>query len=105
MCLCCFNLTRSVLELGSGVGLLGLMCLKFKKLKSFVFSDSHVLVIKQIKNNLDLNTEKHSNKIFENDLNSISVDRIDWTDINGDECTGKEDIDLIIATGKVIILI
>jgi hypothetical protein len=86
--------------LGSGVGLLGLMCLKFKNLKSFAFSDSHSLVLKQIENNLNLNTDKQSNKVFENSLSSISVDRIDWTDINGDEFIGKENIDLIIATGN-----
>ncbi len=75
------------------------MCLKFKNLKRFTFSDSHSLVLRQIENNLNLNTDKQSNKVFENNLSSISIDRIDWTDINGDECSGNENIDLIIATG------
>ena len=60
-----YKLIRSVLELGSGVGLLGLMCLKFKKLKSYFFSDSHLLVLKQIENNLKLNTDEENNKVLE----------------------------------------
>jgi hypothetical protein len=78
------------------------MCLKFKKLKNFLFTDSHNLVLKQIENNLNLNTDKQSNKLFENDLNSISIDRLDWTDLSIDNCMVKENLDLIIATATGI---
>ena len=65
-----------MLELGSGVGLLGLHCLKTKRIKHYTFTDCHDMVLKQIETNVLLNYDKSlvtlRNSDAENKLVSIS---------------------------------
>jgi hypothetical protein len=95
------------LELGAGLGLLGLSCLITGKPKHFVFTDSHSLVLNQLENNVLYNFEKDSisrqinRQEFEN--KKITLVRLDWTDYTDCELftklNGNLNIDLIIASG------
>ena len=85
--------------MGSGVGLLGLTCLKLNQsLKHFVFTDSHNLVLEKINKNLNYN------KI---EPNRTSVLQLDWTIDLNEQLNNLENIhsivsnlDFILATGN-----
>lgn len=49
---------KSILELGAGAGLAGIIVFKFSKLKSMWMSDCHELVINLLKENVLLNYDK-----------------------------------------------
>ncbi|XP_041634487.1 protein-lysine N-methyltransferase EEF2KMT isoform X1 [Cheilinus undulatus] len=63
---------RTVLELGSGVGLTGITICRSCSPKRFVFSDCHHSVLEKLRNNVELNglTEEES---------AVSVEELDWT--------------------------
>ncbi|CAB4067448.1 unnamed protein product [Lepeophtheirus salmonis] len=110
----------NILELGSGLGLLGLTLLKNKELgiKSYTCTDTHPNVLNFLLNNAKINLENSAEK--ENNLESwltsgppvivdtlnadytdISIDRfrvkyLDWT--NYEESELPEDIDLILGS-------
>jgi len=95
------------LELGAGLGLLGLKCVQTGKPKHFVFTDSHTLVLNQLEKNVLYNFEKNSISTQISRLNFdtkiISLTRLDWTDYTECELFTQLDdnlnIDLIIASG------
>ncbi len=86
---------KCVLELGAGVGLLGLTCLK-SGVKHYAFSDSHRLVLDQLEKNLVYN---------EVDSERASAVQLDWTiDLREQEDVVNNqnllNLDLILATGN-----
>jgi 16S rRNA G1207 methylase RsmC len=90
-----------VLELGSGIGLLGLTLLKFDNLiNSYTFTDSNHLVLKQIERNYSINRELATNS--DSKQPTVSIHEFDWT--NPNEMRAFDDdinrhLDLILATG------
>ena len=90
---------RVVLELGSGVGLLGLSCLLLRLspalVRHFVFTDSHALVLEQIARNLQWNRATTARS---------SLCELDWrVALSEQEVIRNEslsDLDLILASGK-----
>lgn len=84
------------MELGAGVGLLGLNCLKLAKIKQYIFTDSHSLVIKQIQKNVSYNYP------LEDEAKNIQVIQLDWVDFKDSPLFMEEQelkIDLILASG------
>lgn len=95
------------MELGAGLGLLGLNCVHKGKPKHFVFTDSHSLVLNQLEKNVLYNFEKDviSTQTNKHNFDSkiISLIRLDWTDYTDCELftqfDDNLDIELIIASG------
>ena len=85
-----------VLELGSGVGLLGLDALSNHDPSGFIFTDCHHLVLKQIEQNIAHNVEINSSLCRD----TFQVQSLDWTNL--DECDLFKTqlyLDVILATG------
>lgn len=87
---------RKVLELGSGVGLLGLTCLKLLNCKEFIFTDSHDLVLEQINKNILLNTPENHLKAHVYELN--------WQEPQSSKLNDEvlSQIDLLLASGMML---
>ena len=82
-----------ILELGAGVGLVGLYCLRDAKPKAFIFTDHHEMVMRQLERNIELNYKKECSDGL------ISVQNLDW--INIEEINeNKLKVDVILASGK-----
>ncbi|XP_051797110.1 protein-lysine N-methyltransferase EEF2KMT isoform X2 [Acanthochromis polyacanthus] len=64
---------RSVLELGSGVGLTGITVCRCCSPNSFVFSDCHSAVLQKLKDNVQLNGLKPKT------TPEVRVEELDWT--------------------------
>ncbi|XP_070837119.1 protein-lysine N-methyltransferase EEF2KMT isoform X2 [Chaetodon trifascialis] len=64
---------RTVLELGSGVGLTGIAICRSCRPNRFVFSDCHSSVLRRLKANVQLNG------LTEDTSPTISVEELDWT--------------------------
>lgn len=118
-----------MLELGAGVGLLGLKCLRLNKFKRYIFTDFHELgnqnifffisfvlkqdqtnwtniVLKQLEKNVLYNYDKRyvhlENENDEGIDQLIFIEKLDWTDHESFSLFSKESnkkIDLILATG------
>ncbi|KAK2832970.1 hypothetical protein Q5P01_016859 [Channa striata] len=85
---------RTVLELGSGVGLTGItICLSCSP-KKFIFSDFHTTVLQKLRDNVQLNglTEQMSP--------AVSVEELDWTTVT-EEQIQKMEVDTVIAADVV----
>jgi tRNA1(Val) A37 N6-methylase TrmN6 len=79
---------RRILELGSGLGICGLYCLKYLNLKSFTFTDVHDLVLMQIVKNVALNDIEQESRVL----------KLDWMDL---DVTGVADsVDVILGSGS-----
>ncbi len=63
---------KSILELGSGIGLTGIVILKTSSPNSFTFSDHNSMVFEILEHNLLINNVKHKSNIY----------AIDWEDSN-----------------------
>ncbi|XP_029015026.1 protein-lysine N-methyltransferase EEF2KMT isoform X2 [Betta splendens] len=85
---------RTVLELGSGVGLTGITICRSSRPKKFVFSDCHSTVLQKLRDNLELNglTRQRSP--------AISVEELDWRTVT-DEHIKHLDADVVIAADVV----
>lgn len=93
---------RVILELGTGLGLLGLNCLKLKP-KQYIFTDSHVEVMSQLKKNLAYNYDetKIGTSGSYDEEKPIVLDRLDWCDLSDCDLLKKKiSIDFILASGK-----
>lgn len=91
---------RVILELGTGLGLLGLNCLKLKP-KQYIFTDFHYEVLNQLKRNLCYNyNESNIATVYDKDKDII-VDRLDWCNLDECELLNKNKlfVDLILASG------
>ncbi|TMS15555.1 Protein-lysine N-methyltransferase EEF2KMT [Larimichthys crocea] len=64
---------RTVLELGSGVGLTGVTICRSCRLNRFVFSDCHPSVLQKLRNNIQLNG------LTDQTSPAVSVEEMDWT--------------------------
>lgn len=111
---------RSVIEVGCGVGFLGLHLLKSIPIRSYNFTDSHPKVLNTVWFNLNLN--------FESDLNvedlkkctqeglperpsqdfpwemaekKLTVDKLDWTDVDTKTFTFQNQYDFILGADVV----
>lgn len=83
---------RNCLELGAGVGLVGLYCLRDLNPQKYILTDHHDLVLNQLEANLKLNFNDETSTIM----------RLDW--INSEEFNAKDlDLDLILASGKLML--
>ncbi|XP_073503900.1 protein-lysine N-methyltransferase EEF2KMT [Phyllobates terribilis] len=97
-----FN-NRTILELGSGVGLTGLVICKSCYPKKYTFSDCHQKVLQQLKENIWLNgfilSEAHS-VTSENHKTVLSVTELDWESVTEQQLLHL-DADLVIASDVV----
>ncbi|XP_069841497.1 protein-lysine N-methyltransferase EEF2KMT [Dendropsophus ebraccatus] len=97
-----FN-NRTILELGSGIGLTGLVICKSCYPKKYTFSDCHQKVLQQLKENIRLNgfklEEEHS-VTSEKPKTLLSVTDLDWESVTEHKLL-KLDADLVIASDVV----
>lgn len=104
-----FFFPRTILELGSGIGLTGLVICKSCFPKKYMFSDCHPKVLSKLKENIHLNDFL----LYGEDLNKpesiknldsaqLSVLELDWESIT-EENLAHIDADVIIAAGSTIV--
>ncbi|XP_056393037.1 protein-lysine N-methyltransferase EEF2KMT [Hyla sarda] len=97
-----FN-NRMILELGSGIGLTGLVICKSCFPKKYTFTDCHQKVLQQLKDNIRLNgfmlEEEHS-VTSENPTTLLSVTELDWESVTEQQLLNL-DADLVIAADVV----
>ncbi|KAM6905539.1 protein-lysine N-methyltransferase EEF2KMT isoform 2-T2 [Xenentodon cancila] len=85
---------RSVLELGSGLGLTGITICRSCTPRRFVFSDCHPAVLQKLRENVQLNG------LSQQTSPAVAVEELDWTTAT-DERLGEIGADTIIATDVV----
>ncbi|KAG8006561.1 Protein-lysine N-methyltransferase EEF2KMT [Nibea albiflora] len=86
---------RTVLELGSGVGLTGITICRSCSLNRFVFSDCHPSVLQKLRNNIQLNG------LTDQTSPTVSVEEMDWTAAT-EEQLKRIGADTIIAAGQYL---
>lgn len=105
---------RSILELGSGLGLTGIFTCMECKPRHYTFSDCHYLVLDRLKENIMLNFEDSDNysidikygsdKIIENGVHKIAKSTIELIDIDCETVSehkiSKLQPDIILGSGK-----
>uniref|UniRef100_A0A8C6LZ41 Eukaryotic elongation factor 2 lysine methyltransferase n=2 Tax=Nothobranchius TaxID=28779 RepID=A0A8C6LZ41_NOTFU len=89
-----FSSCRSVLELGSGVGLTGIGICRSCSPNRFIFSDCHASVLQKLRENVQLNG------LSEQTSPSVRVDELDWTTAS-DETIRDIGCDTVIAADVV----
>uniref|UniRef100_A0A4W4H290 FAM86 N-terminal domain-containing protein n=1 Tax=Electrophorus electricus TaxID=8005 RepID=A0A4W4H290_ELEEL len=87
---------RTVLELGSGVGLTGIVVCRVCKPTKYVFSDCHQSVLERLRNNITRNglTEQGSPGV------SVLTEEVDWQNVKKDQLR-RIGADTIIAADVV----
>ncbi|XP_041853244.1 protein-lysine N-methyltransferase EEF2KMT isoform X2 [Melanotaenia boesemani] len=85
---------RSVLELGSGVGLTGITICRSCSPHRFVFSDFHPTVLQKLRDNV------HLNGLSNDSSPVVSVDELDWTTVT-EEKLREIRADVVIAADVV----
>ncbi len=80
---------RSVLELGSGLGLLGLVITKWCNVSQFIFSDCHEHVLQKLCANIILNTVPKCDSITDEASSNILDELV--TNNDGDQCIRSSD--------------
>nr|XP_020502929.1 protein-lysine N-methyltransferase EEF2KMT [Labrus bergylta] len=85
---------RTVLELGSGVGLTGITVCRSCGPNRFVFSDCHPSVLQKLQNNVELNG------LTERTAPAVSVEELDWTAVT-EETIQRIGADTVIAADVV----
>lgn len=97
-----FN-NRTILELGSGIGLTGLAICKSCSPKKYTFSDCHQKVLQQLKENIRVNgfmlREEHSSTSA-NPKTVLSVTELDWESVTEQQLLSL-DADLVLASDVV----
>ncbi|XP_076122331.1 protein-lysine N-methyltransferase EEF2KMT [Alosa pseudoharengus] len=69
---------RTLLELGSGVGLTGIAICRSCKPRKYVFSDFHPRVLQKLRTNVNLNSHDLSDV-------SVCVEELDWAEVSEDQ--------------------
>lgn len=84
---------RTVLELGSGIGLTGIVVCRSSSLTKYIFSDCHQTVLQRLKDNI-------TNCLTNSDSNSasVSVEELHWENVS-DEQLQRIQANTIIAAG------
>ncbi|XP_067471674.1 protein-lysine N-methyltransferase EEF2KMT [Thunnus thynnus] len=85
---------RTVLELGSGVGLTGVTVCRSCSPSRYVFSDCHPRVLQKLRDNVELNG------LAEQTSPSVSVEELDWTGVT-EERLKEIGADVVIAADVV----
>ncbi|KAM6966764.1 protein-lysine N-methyltransferase EEF2KMT [Tautogolabrus adspersus] len=85
---------RTVLELGSGVGLTGITICRSCSPDRFIFSDCHPSVLPKLRNNVELNG------LTEQTAPAVSVEELDWTTVT-EEKIQQIGADTVIAADVV----
>ncbi|KAM9392282.1 protein-lysine N-methyltransferase EEF2KMT isoform 2-T2 [Pholidichthys leucotaenia] len=85
---------RTVLELGSGVGLTGITICRCCSPNKFVFSDCHATVLQKLRENVQLNG------LSEQTSSTVRVEELDWTAAT-EEKLGQIGADVVIAADVV----
>ncbi|XP_071976886.1 protein-lysine N-methyltransferase EEF2KMT isoform X2 [Engystomops pustulosus] len=97
-----FN-NRTILELGSGIGLTGLVICRSCSPRRYTFSDSHQKVLQQLKENVLLNGFVLSEELSDTSKTPttvVSVTELDWESVTEQELVAL-DADLVIASDVV----
>ncbi|XP_044161041.1 protein-lysine N-methyltransferase EEF2KMT isoform X1 [Bufo gargarizans] len=89
-----FN-NRTILELGSGIGLTGLAICKSCSPKKYTFTDCHQKVLQQLRENIQLN-----GFMLSEDPKTVSVMELDWESITEQQLLNLE-ADVVIASDVV----
>lgn len=84
---------RTVLELGSGVGLTGITICRSCGPSRYVFSDCHGSVLQRLRGNVQLNG------LLERTSPAVSVEELDWTAVT-EEQLKEISPDTVIAAGQ-----
>lgn len=87
---------RTVLELGSGVGLTGITICRSCSPSRFIFSDCHPNVLQRLRNNVRLNG------LTEQTAPPVSVEEMDWTAAT-EEHLKQIGADTVVAAGRSLI--
>ncbi|GIX85183.1 protein-lysine N-methyltransferase EEF2KMT [Caerostris extrusa] len=85
---------KTVLELGSGIGLLGIIVLKYSKPEKYIFTDKSWEVLKLLSSNIKINISNSENS-------AIQQKQLMWADINDKEAATLSP-DIILGTGSLI---
>ncbi|GIY07950.1 protein-lysine N-methyltransferase EEF2KMT [Caerostris darwini] len=85
---------KTVLELGSGIGLLGIIVLKYSKPEKYIFTDKSWEVLKLLSSNIKINIPNPENS-------GIQQKQLLWADIN-DKDAATLSPDIILGTGTLI---
>lgn len=110
------NTSRSILELGCGLGLTGIFTCMECKPHRYIFSDCHYLVLDRLKENIMLNFEDSDNyninikyasdQIIENDVHKSVKNTIELIEINCDTVSehkiSKLQPDIILGSGQAL---
>ncbi|XP_029433182.1 protein-lysine N-methyltransferase EEF2KMT [Rhinatrema bivittatum] len=99
---------RTVLELGSGIGLTGLAICKTSKPKKYIFSDCHPHVLQQLRKNIQLNgflleTEEQATRRAEHPPmagTALAVLDLDWDSVSAEQLK-ETAADIVIAADVV----
>lgn len=100
--------SKVILELGSGVGLLGLVTLLAASPKAFYFSDCHTSVLNTLTDNVKLNVGGEQSEVSDfclyessNSSRLVRVYKLPWQDVTPEICQQVGPIDIIIAADIV----
>lgn len=85
---------RTVLELGSGLGLTGITVCRYCRPSRYIFSDCHPGVLQRLRTNIKLNG------LMEETPSLVSVEELDWTAVTEEQIKQME-ADVIIAAGLI----
>uniref|UniRef100_A0A8C0JAY4 Protein FAM86A n=1 Tax=Chelonoidis abingdonii TaxID=106734 RepID=A0A8C0JAY4_CHEAB len=91
---------RTILELGSGIGLTGIAICKTCNPKAYVFSDYHHCVLEQLRENIHLNGFVLETEVMDLQGPKITVAELDWHCVTKEQLSELQ-VDVVIAADVV----